>query len=439
MSELQLPPYTKKKLSNGLTVFLMNYPKHPIVHFRFFLKKGAASELHEKEGLARITASLLKKGTKNFSALQLFDEIDLLGGEIDSSANHDYSLVLGEFLSRNWEKGLELYSEIIMQPVFDKQEVERQKKKVFGEIIARKDNPSTIANLHFSRFLFKNHPYGGPASGTESSIQKITRDDIQNFYRTHYSPENAVLAAAGDFDEDTLLRNIDSGLANWKVEAKDTQTEMNLTPIDGIKILVVDKEDASQTQIRLGNYGIQRKNDDYYATRVLSNILGGGFNSRLNNEVRVKRGLTYGIVSRFNTFLHTGEFVVTTFTKNETVREAIDIIISELKKIKEEDVSEKELDGAKKYITGLFPLSMETIESMARHITDCEFYDLDKNFVENYRRNIMAVGIEDVKRTARKYIETENLAIAAVGRMKDIKDGLEKLGNVECKKYTDEV
>ena len=257
MSELQLPPYTKKKLSNGLTVFLMNYPKHPIVHFRLFLKKGAVSDLQEKEGLAKITASLLKKGTKNFSALQLFDEIDLLGGEIDSSANHDYSLVLGEFLSRNWEKGLELYSEIIMQPVFDEQEVERQKKKVLGEIIARKDNPSTIANLHFSRFLFKNHPYGRPASGTESSIQKITRDDIRNFYRTHYSPENAVLVAAGDFDEDTLLRNL--SLANWEVDSIDTKTEMNLRPIDGINILVIDKDDTSQTQIRLGNYGIQRR------------------------------------------------------------------------------------------------------------------------------------------------------------------------------------
>ncbi|MFC1557992.1 M16 family metallopeptidase [candidate division KSB1 bacterium] len=439
MSKLHLPPYKKKRLSNGLTVFLMNYPKHPIVHFRFFLKKGSASDFQDKEGLAKITALLLKKGTKNFSALQLFDEIDLLGGNIDTTANHDYSLVLGEFLSKNWEKGLELYSEIIMQPVFDRLEVERQKKKVLGEIIARKDNPSTIASLHFSRFLFKNHPYGRPSSGTESSVQKITADDIQNFYRTHYSPENAFLIAAGDFDEEKLLRNLDSGLADWKAESRNTQADMNLAEISGINILVVDKDDASQTQIRLGNYGIKRNSEDFYTTRVLGNILGGGFNSRLNNEVRVKRGLTYGIVSRFNTFLHTGEFAVTTFTKNETVREAIDIIFSELNKIKKESVSKKELDGAKKYISGLFPLSMETIESMARHITDCEFYGLDKDYVENYSRNIMDVGIEDVKRTAQKYIDTENLVITAVGRMKDIKDGLEKLGNVSYKKYTDEV
>ena len=439
MKKIKLPEYKKIKLDNGLIVFLMKYTKLPLVNFRFLLRRGSVYDSPGKEGLARITASLLKKGTSHLNAIEIFNEIDLLGGEIECSADLDYSIAVGEFLSKNWDKGFDIFTDIILNPVFDEKEVERKKKKTLGEVIARKDNPGIVANLHFSKFLFKENPYGKPISGTESSINNITRNDIINFYNKHYSPENSILVIAGDFEEEKAMNKLYSTLSKWTANPDKDKPVVKSPSLEGINILIVDKPDLTQSQIRLGNVGINKNSDDYFAVRVMSNILGGGFNSRLNNEVRVKRGLTYGITSRFNTPLYPGEFVISTFTKNKTILETIEIILGEIKKIRTENVFEKELKGSQKYITGLYPLSIETLELMSKQLTDIEFFGLDDKYVENYRKNTLSVGIDDVKYSAQKYLQTDNLAVVAVSNMKEIKKDLEKLGKVVCKSYKDEL
>ncbi len=439
MKEIKLPEYKRIKLDNGLKVFLMKYPALPVVHFRFVSGRGSVYDPIGKEGLSRITASLLKKGTKTYSAIELFDEIDFLGGEIGCYVGLDDAVIIGEFLSKNWEKGFDLFTDTILNPVFHQEEVNREKKRIYGEIVSRKDNPGTLVGLHFSKFLFKQHPYGRPISGTESSINTIDRKDIIEFYNNHYAPRNSILVVAGDFDENIILQKIDSSLSKWSLNRKeDVSVPKSISP-KGINILIVDKPDATQTQIMLGNIGIERNNENYFAIRVMNNILGGGFNSRLNNEVRIKKGLTYSIYSRFNAFLFPGEFLIGTFTKNQTTLETIQIIIDELRKIKSEYVSEEELRGSQRYINGLFPLSIETIESMSKHITDIEFYGFNEKYIENYSKNILNVQIEDVKRVAQKYIHPDDLAIAVVGRMDDVKNDLKKLGNLVYKNYKDEV
>ena len=439
MKEIKLPEYKKIKLENGLTVFLVKYSRLPLVNFRFFIKKGSIYDLPQKEGLARITASLLKKGTSRYNAIEILDEIDLLGGEIACSADLDYSIMVGDFLTKNWEKGFDLFFDIILNPVFNEKEVEKQKKKVIAQIIAQRDYPSVIANLHFSKFLFGKYPYGNPILGTGSSINNINRNDIVSFYNKHYTPENSILVISGEFDEEKVISKLNSTISKWYSKPSEDQPIMELPAVEGINILIVDKPDVNQTQLRLGSIGINKNNDDYFAVNVLSNVLGGGFNSRLNNEVRVKRGLTYGIYSRFNPKLYSGEFVITTFTKNKSTLEAIEIIIKEIKKIKSEPISKKELDGSQKYISGLYPLSIETPELISKQLTDIEFYGLDKKYVENYRENIMNVNADNVNISAQKYLKTDNLVIVAVSNMKEVKNDLEKLGKVVCKNYKDEL
>ncbi len=433
-SEIKLPPYQKSSLGNDLTLLVMENKKLPLVNFRLVIKAGSVYDPVGKEGLANLTATLIRKGTKAKSFEQISEEIEFVGGSLNSGASPDYAFISGEFLSKDVDLALHLLSDILLNSVFSQEEFEREKELTLAGLQEEKDDPSTIATKAFYQFLFEKNPYSHPVDGTETSLKNITREDVVNFYKKYFVPQYSILTLVGDFSSQTVKQKVENALAGWQ---KSNSNVVKISPpakFKGRKLLIVEKPDVTQTQIRIGNISVPRNNPDYFPVVVANTILGGGFSSRLVNEIRVNQGLTYGVSSRFNMFKETGAYVISTFTKNKTTRKTIDVALAEVKKFREKGVSSDELAGAKNYLKGLFPSRLQTPEALASQISDIEFYNLDSKYVDTYMQKIDAVTLDDIKRVANKYFDYQDVVFVVVTNPKETKKDLEGLGKIEMTK-----
>ncbi|MFH1335107.1 MAG: pitrilysin family protein [Candidatus Zixiibacteriota bacterium] len=434
--EIKLPPIKKTMLDNGLKVIVIEQHELPLVAFRLILKSGTACDPSGKAGLADLTAGLLRKGTKTRSATQVAEEIDFIGGSLDAGADRDATFASSRVLAKYFDTGLGLLSDIMLNPTFQEEEIDRLKKQTLASIKQQKDDPGNVAGEKFREFVFGDNSYGLPTEGTEESITTLTRDDIVNFHKKYYVPSNAVLAVVGDVKNADVIKKVKAKFSSWSGTPITLPTLIEPPAIKGYQILLVDKPDLTQTYIELGHLGIDRKNPDIFAVRVMNYILGGGgFASRLMDEVRAKRGLTYGIYSSYDYLKWRGAFNVSTFTQNDSTTAAITAIIDQLKKIRSEGVTDKELADTKSFYTGYFPLQFETPEQIATQILVVELYDLGEDYITNYTKYINAVTQADIQRVAQKYIDPDNLKMVVVSRADQVKLSLEQLGTVEVTSF----
>ncbi len=434
--EIKLPPIKKTMLDNGLKVIVIEQHELPIVAFRLILKSGSACDPAGKAGLADLTAGLLRKGTKTRTATQVAEEIDFVGGSLDAGADRDATYASCRVLSKYFDTGLGLLSDIILNPTFNQEEIDRLQKQTLASIKQQKDDPGSVASEKFREFVFGDNPYGLPTEGTEESVPVLTRDDIVNFHDKYYVPSNAVLAVVGDVKNSDVIKKVKAKFSSWSGTPVTLPTPAESPAIKGYQILLVDKPDLTQTYIELGHLGIDRKNPDIFAVRVMNYILGGGgFASRLMEEVRAKRGLTYGIYSNYDYLKWQGAFNVTSFTRNDSTAAAITATIDQLRKIRSEGVTDKELADTKSFYTGYFPLQFETPEQIATQILVVELYNLGEDYLTNYTKNINAVTKEDVQRVAQKYIDPDNLKMVVVSKAETVKPLLEPLGTVEVTSF----
>jgi zinc protease len=437
--EIKLPPIKKTTLDNGLKVIVIEHHELPVVAFRLVLRSGSTYDPSEKAGLANLTAGLLSKGTKARTATQIAEEIDFVGGGLGAGSGFDATFATCQVLTKHFDVGLELLSDIILNPTFNEEEIDRLKKQTLAAIKQQKDDPNSVAAEKFREFVFGNHPYGQPTEGTEESIIKISRDDIVGFHKKHYVPDNTILAVVGDVKSKEVMRKVESEFGGWKKGGEPPPPIVTEPPpIQGHQILLVDKPDLTQTYIRVGHLGVERKNPDYYAIKVMNYILGGGgFSSRLMDEIRVKRGLTYGIYCSFDAFKMRGAYEVETFTRNDSTAAAITAIFEQIERIRTEGVTDKELEETKSFYNGYFPLQFETPSQIATQILIVELYDLGEDYLENYRNNISAVSKQDVLRVAKQYLDPENLKLVVVSKADEVKSYLEPLGEVEVVSFLD--
>lgn len=434
--EIKLPPIQKATLDNGLKVIVIEHHELPVVAFRLVFKSGSTYDPAGKAGLANLTAGLLRKGTKTRSATQIAEEIDFVGGSLGAGADWDATFATCRVLSKYFDTGLALLSDVILNPTFKEDEIERLKRQTLAGIKQQKDDPESVAEDKFRKFVFGDHPYGQPREGTEESITTITGDDIVNFHRKYYVPNNAVLAVVGDVKSADVIKKVKAKFSQWN-KAEVAPLSLVETPsIAGHQILLVDKPDLTQTYVKVGHFGIDRKSPDYFPVRVMNYILGGGgFASRLMDEVRAKRGLTYDINCNFDSYKRKGAFEVSTYTQNDSTAAAIGAIIDEIKRMRAQGVTDKELSDTKSFYTGYFPLQFETPEQIATQILNVEIYDLGEDYIQNYVQRINAVTKEDVLRVAQKYLEPDNLKLVVVSKADQVKASLEPLGTVEVTSF----
>ncbi len=437
LGDIYFPPVVEKVFDNGLKLYTIEHHEQPVVIFDFMIKSGANQDPVGKAGVADLTFSMLRSGTENFSGPEISEKIDFIGGDLSLEAKRNVGELSLKVLKRHYDEALDITAELLMKPTFPDNEYQRKWYMSVTGLMREGDDIAKLTNNAFDKALFGEHPYGRPVFGTLQSFLNISRDDITSYYNSYFAPNNTVLVVAGDIDSDKVARSIEKIFGTWEKKDIPTQTFPKPTNPKGYSILLLDKPDATQSQIRLGHLGIKRNHPDYQKIKLMNNIIGLGFESRLMQAVRKKGGLTYDINSVFNASVMPGSFKISTFTKNESVYEAISTTLKELRLAGEKGFSKEELARTKAFYSGIITVGLETPSSLAGQLQYLELHHLSIDYIKNFRRSVHAVTLDDVNMCAKKYIDPDNMVITVLGNAEIVKPQLEKLGKVTVVPYVD--
>jgi zinc protease len=408
---------TRFTTPNGITVLVLEQHFLPIVEIHALIKAGSAQDPPEKAGLANLVASLLDEGTTTRSSKQLAEQIDFVGGSLGAQAGEDFTTASARTLKKDIDLGFILLADILQRPAFPKQEFERVRSQILGEITSDNDDPGHVAMKAFNQLVFQNHPYRWPVNGTEDTLGKITLADVQNFYAREYLPNQVILTIVGDVTVEQAATLIQTHFGMWKKGTMQPRSVKKPAAIDKKTVQFIEK-DLTQSTIVIGHPGISRTNPDFYAVTVMNHILGaGGFSSRLMDTIRDKQGLAYGITSHYDARSMPGSFWINLQTRTEATNQAINGVLAEMKAIREAPVSDQELAEAKAFLMGSFPLRLDSTAKLAQVLAQVEFFGLGFDYFSQYTKWIERVTKEDVLRVAKQYLDPQHYALVVVGNI----------------------
>ncbi len=436
----KLPNYTTFKLPNGLTVSLMEQHDVPIISVSAILPAGAIYD-QEKAGLASLTAISLKHGTKNFPKTKLDEELDFLGANVDTYATKEYAGLSSSFASKDKAKVLNIIQEIMLNPVFDAAEFEKEKSRLLVTLGQQKESPRSVIGAYFDTLLYGSHVYANIKNGNKSTVGKLTVNDVKDFYKTNYKPNEASISIVGDFNTNEMKATITKLFSGWeKSSAKidNLASKPIIRPTEN-RVLLVNKGDAKETTFYIGSPGVSRNNPDYVAIEVVNTLFGGRFTSMLNDELRVNSGLTYGAGSRFNNLKNGGSFYISTFTASKTTEPAIDKALEVLNNLHAKGIDEKALASAKNYVKGQFPPNYETTEQLATLLSQIFWYNFDKSFINDLEKNVDGLDLARVNQIIAKYFPKDKMQFVLIGKSEDIKKIAEKYGKVTEVEISDDI
>jgi zinc protease len=423
---IHIPPHERVVFKNGLTVLFLEKHGVPIVNFAALVKTGAAGDPLGEEGLASITAQLLRKGTQKRTAQQFAADADFTGGSIEADASADFSSVSGEFLNKDLARGLDLFSDALLHPVFPQPEVDKLLAQSLDGVRAAKDEARSVLGTYYNAYLFNGNGYGRTSDGDEISLTKIHRDAIVKFYESYYAPGNIILAVTGDFQTADMKQKLEEVFGPWPSKPVAAVRIPALPPVKGKKLLLVDKPDATQTYFAIGNVATAAGDPDRVAIRLVNTVFGGRFTSLLNEALRVESGLTYGAMSAFDPRKAPGPFGIYSYTKNESTVQAIDMALQVLQKLHKQGITADELASAKSYIKGQFPPSIETSKQLAQIIALNEFHGLDDREINDLEARLDAVTPAIAQQVIQKHFPTDNLVFTLIGKRSEVAAGVQK-------------
>lgn len=401
------PVVVESALANGARVLVSEQRNLPLVVIGVMVDAGSRWDPPERFGVAHLTAQLLTEGTKTRSAATVKEEIDALGGSLSVDADADYAVLELRVLKSDVTTGVDLLADILLRPLLAEEELGRRKEAVLARIRAERDNPSHVAQLAFQEALFGAGPYGHPVVGTESSVPRIARADVRAFYSRYYRPAGAAIIVVGDISATEAHALLADALATWTGSGAPPPVAAPVpAPPQRLRI---DKP-VTQAAIVLGHAGVARRDPDYEAISVMNYILGGGgFSSRLMESIRTQGGLAYSVSSFFSTNKDVGAFEIVMQTKNASVADAVSRARAEIRRLRDEGVSDAEVDEAKRYLTGTFALNIDSMSEIARFIGRVTAFGLGVDYADRYLARINAVTPADVQRVARQYVRPDAL------------------------------
>jgi zinc protease len=414
------PLARKAVLSNGLTLLVAERNHLPTINLQVLLRAGSLLDPPEKKGLAALASELLPQGSTKRDAIQINRLIDSVGGAFSATADSDYSALNLAILKKDLPLGLSILSEVLLDPAFAPAEMARKAAELKARLKRMEEDPRRVARLAFSRKLFGSHPYACPPEGSSDGLSAITREDIVEFFKSYYRPNNATVIVVGQIGLEEAAGLLEEALKGWSP-----------TPIPNplldqpprISQPVIEKIDRpiSQANIVWGHLGISRSNPDFYALQVMNySFGGGGFVSRLLDHIRDNLGLTYGISSSFDARQNAGAFSITIETKNQNTNRSLEEIKKELKKLLDKGLTDTEIEEAKAYLTGSFPLRMDSNAKLLTLLGAIDLYGLGLDYPDQYPRLINRVTAAEILRVARKYLDPENFLLVVVGNQKEI-------------------
>lgn len=408
-------------LGNGIVLLTSEQRALPMVSIELLIDAGSRHDPPKHEGLANLTARLLTYGTQRRTALEISDTLDFIGAGLSAACGEDLATVSMTVLKKDLGTGLELLAEILTLSTFPQEEIDRQKQSIIASIKAREEDPGDIAQRRFEAALFPQSPYGRPVEGSEASVKGLERQNLRDFYERYYRSNGLILSVVGDISHQEIARALNEAFRSWS-KGEPVTPPVRPSTIGKAETIRVNK-DLTQANIILGHEGVGRENPDYYAIQVMNYILGGGgFSSRALDSIRNERGLAYSVYSYFSAEKGRGTFELVMQTRNETALEAIRIAKAEMRRMREELVTEEELSDAKDYLTGSFPLRFDTNRRVANFLAQVEYFQLGLDYPDRYPDLIRRVSREEVQRVAQKYLSPETLITVIVANQKKIDD-----------------
>jgi zinc protease len=420
----RFPQITRTTLPNGLRVLVAENHNAPLVSLRALVRSGADHDTAYSAGLASIVADMLDEGAGRRDAIQLAEDVGILGGALGTGADWDASYISLDVLSRNTEPSLSIFGDVTARPTLPEDGLERVRAERLNDILQQRNEPGAIAGKRFAGLLYGTGAYGNSVSGNAESVARVTIEDVRRFYQQHYIPNHSSVVVSGDIPGTAALELVTRALGDWAPGEEPPRPVVTPREIDAARIYVIDRPQAVQSEIRIGHIGVPRSCEDYFPLSVMNAIFGGVFNSRINLNLREKHGYTYGARSQFAFRRQAGPFVVAAPVRNEVTRESVAEMISELRRIRTGDLEDRELDDTKSYLMGVFPATVQTAADIASRLVDMELYDLPDDYFDRYRENIAAVTKDDITRVATKYLDPDRVLIVIVGNAKEIRQPL---------------
>lgn len=424
----KLPKAQHAKLKNGLAIMLVEHHELPVVSMQLVFQSGSANDPLDKPGVASVTFDMMDEGTAKRDALQIAEDLAFLGASMGLNAGVDGSSIMLQTLEEKLNDALEIFSDVLLNPSFPQKEFDRIQKTRLASLLQENDQPAIVATKAFNKVIFgAHHPYGLPANGSPASIKSMTVADLKKFYAEVVLPNNATLIVTGNVTLKELAPILERYLGSWqkgdastlKINAKDLRAKSG--------IFLVDKSQAPQSQLRIGHVGVSRDNPDYFSIEVMNTILGGQFTSRINYNLRERRGYTYGARSGFSYRKFAGPFLTSAGVKSSVTDSSVIETLYEIKRIRDEAVTAEELADAKMSMMLRYPTNFETPAQIASQLANIVLYNLGDDYFNKYIDNIKKVTIADVQRVAKMYLSPENLSVVIVGDVATIKEPLEKL------------
>ncbi|HET7273908.1 MAG TPA: pitrilysin family protein [Longimicrobiaceae bacterium] len=430
---LPLRPYSfpaieRAELSNGLPILVARTSHFPVVTLSAILPAGGVQEQGDRAGLATLTNSLLESGAAGRSALDIAESLEGLGVRMKASTSWDVSLVGYTSLASRADAASEILGSMVRSPDFPPAEVERIRQEQLADIVQRRAEPRGLANEMVARFIYsEDTPYRRPLGGTAATVEGLTRSDAAAFHSECYSPRGAAVVVAGHIDVQSAIELAEARFGDW-VGPVVQRPRIAVRPLrESTRVVIVDRPGAVQSEIRIGHIGLARDTPDYFPVIVMNTILGGAFSSRLNLNLRERHGYTYGVSSSFSMRKDTGLFLVSTAVQTEVTSAAVREILNEVEGIRDSKVSDRELDDARNYLAGTFPLRLQTTDGIASRLAELLIYELPDDYFSDYRDRIVEVGRAEVLDAARAHIRPEHFAVVVVGDASAIREPLESL------------
>jgi predicted Zn-dependent peptidase len=425
-----IPTPRETTLANGLTVVVVEDSRLPLVSYRLAFRVGGAFDPPELPGLTDLLAGLLPEGTESRNSRELADEVARIGASLSAGANSDYTIVAASALARFNDQIMDLMAEVVLEPSFPENEVELAKQNTKESLRQQRAQPSFLASEMVSRVMFGDHPYSVVAP-TPESIDRCSRDEFVRFHRAKLVPNNAVFIVVGDVRYDEIMNRIESLFSGWQ-RGEDVVANFPEPPVRTRRIAyLVDRPGSAQSNIVVASRGIIRTNPDYFPMLLMHTVLGANASSRLFMNLREDKGYTYGAYSNLDARRTAGTFRATAEVRTPVTGDSVKEFLYELDRIGKERVSDKEIADAKSYLTGIFPIRLETQEGLTDQLVQIKMLNMPGDYLEHYRDRVQAVTGEEIQRVAQKYVKTDEAALIVVG------DGASVLEQI--KPYCDDI
>ena len=409
------PLAEREILLNRAVLLVAERPAIPIVVLRVSVPAGSVHDPADGLGLANLTATLLTRGTTRRSGPELDRAIEFVGGSLEAGAGRDGATVTLSVLKKDLSLGLDLLAEVLQQPVFPPDELARKVADIQGALRRSEQSPETLAGRALGPMIFPGHPYGRPSAGTIESVGKLTREQVIAFYRLHYRPDGASIVAVGDVTVVEIRQALMQRLSGWSAPPSALPPVPKPAPTARAETRTI-KRDLSQTTVLLGRPSIRQDDPDYFPLAVATYVLGGGSASRLYTRVREERGLAYSVYSTVQPGRYGSSYVVSLQTRTDSVALAVQLAREEMARIGREPIAEAELELAKSYLIGSFPLRLDTSGKLAGFLGAVEENGLGLDYPDRYRERIGRVTVADVRRVAAKYLDPGTFSSVMVGQ-----------------------